>query len=137
MEIAIVYDSRTGTTAKAAQAMSRIMEQHGHQCQVQPAGQAKADEVAAADLLCVGGWVSGLFIIRQHPSDGIMRFINRLDNLEDKKVVVFCTYKVAAGSTLAQMANVLADKGAEVVGQFKFRGPEPNSSFATFAASLS
>jgi flavodoxin len=136
MDIAIVYDSRTGTTAKAAQAMSHLLVQAGHNCQVYPAGQAKAAEVAAADLLCIGGWVQGLFIIRQHPSDGAMRFIQRLDDLVGQKAIVFCTYKLAAGSTLLQMAEALEGKGAQVIAQFKYRGPEPNHDFATFAAAL-
>ena len=65
-----------------------------------------------------------------------MDFIEQMGNLADKKVVVFCTYKLAAGSTLSQMAKVLEGKGAEVVGQFKYRGPETNSSFTSFASSL-
>ena len=105
MDIAIIYDSRTGTTAKAAQAMGQMMEQQGHQCRIQPVGQAGMEDIAAADLLCLGGWVQGLFIIRQHPSDGAMRFIQRLDNLAGQKAIVFCTYKLAAGSTLVQMAE--------------------------------
>ena len=32
MNIAIVYDSSTGTTAKAAEAMGKMMEDRGHQC---------------------------------------------------------------------------------------------------------
>jgi menaquinone-dependent protoporphyrinogen IX oxidase len=40
MNIAIIYDSRTGTTAKAAEAMGKTMEKHGHQCRVQSVEQA-------------------------------------------------------------------------------------------------
>jgi hypothetical protein len=35
-----------------------------------------------------------------------------------------------------QMAKALEEKGAKVIGQFKYRGPEPNSKFASFARSL-
>ncbi|MGD9093157.1 MAG: flavodoxin family protein [Anaerolineales bacterium] len=136
MNIEIVYDSSTGTTAKAAQAMGKIMEDLGHQCRVQSVAQADPAGVAKADLMCVGTWVKGLFIIMQHPTEGSMHFIERLGNLAGNKIVTFCTYKLAAGSTLPQMAKMLEGKGAEVVGQFKYRGPEPNSSFASFASSL-
>ena len=136
MKIEIVYDSSTGTTAEAAGAMGKVMEEHGHTCQVQPVTQADPGDVSEADLICIGTWVKGLFIIMQHPTKGSMNFIERMGNLADKKVVVFCTYKLAAGSTLSQMAKVLEGKGAEVVGQFKYRGPEPNSSFASFVSSL-
>ena len=136
MNIAIVYDSSTGTTARAAEAMGKTMEEHGHQCQVQYIGQADPADVSEADLICVGSWVKGLFIIMQHPTERSMQFIERLGNLKGKKVVVFCTYKLAAGSTLTQMAKAMEGKGAKVVGQFKYRGPEPNSEFASFATSL-
>lgn len=136
MNIAIVYDSSTGTTAKAAETMGKMLEAQGHQCQVQRIVEADPAEVSQADLICIGSWVKGLFIIRQHPTEGTMRFIEQLDNLSGKNAVVFCTYKLAIGSTMRQMAKPLEGKGADVVGQFKYRGPDPNSQFAAFAASL-
>jgi flavodoxin len=137
MKIAIVYDSSTGTTAKAAETMGKEMEAHGHQCRVQSVAQSDPADVSEADLICVGSWVKGLFIIRQHPTEGTMRFIEQLGDLSGKSVVVFCTYKLAIGSTMHQMTKALEEKGAKVVRQFKYRGPEPNSKFASFAASLS
>jgi flavodoxin len=137
MNIAIIYDSSTGTTAKAAETMGKTFEELGHTCRVQSVAKADPDDVSEADLICVGSWVKGLFIIRQHPTEGTMRFIEQLGNLEGKQTVVFCTYKSAVGSTLRQMAQALEGKGAKVVGQFKYRGPEPNNKFASFAASLS
>ena len=136
MNIAIVYDSSTGTTAKAAEAMGKMMEAQGHQCQVQSVTQADPAEVSETDLICIGSWVKGLFIIRQHPTEETMRFIKQLGNLPGKNAVVFCTYKLAIGSTLRQMENALEGQGANVVGQFKYRGPDPDSKFTSFAASL-
>jgi flavodoxin len=136
MNISIVYDSSTGTTAKAAETMGNMLEKHGHQCRVQSLAQAEPANVSEADLICVGSWVKGLFIIRQHPTEGTMRFIEQLGNLEGKQTVVFCTYKLAVGSTLSQMAQALEGKGAKVVGQFKYRGSEPKNKFASFARSL-
>jgi flavodoxin len=132
----IVYDSLTGTTAAAAAAMGKILEEQSHHCQVQSTSQADPAGASEADLICIGSWVKGLFIIRQHPTEGTMWFIDQLENLEGKNAVVFCTYKLATGSTLRQMARALEGKGAKVVGQFKYRGPEPNNEFASFAKSL-
>ena len=83
-------------------------------------------------------WLSSCIcaVSLQHPNPDSLQFIERLGNLEGKNVVVFCTYLLAAGSTLPQMAKVLEGKGAQVVGQYKYRGPEPNNEFAAFAASL-
>ena len=59
-------------------------------------------------------------------------FIERLGDLGGKDVLLFCTYKLAIGSTLQQMATPLEKKGANVVAQFKFRGAEPTSDFVSF-----
>ncbi|MBZ0315719.1 MAG: flavodoxin domain-containing protein [Anaerolineae bacterium] len=136
MNIAIVYDSRTGTTAKAAEAMSKKLTALGHTCTVKSISQADPAEIANADVVCVGSWVEGLFVIMQHPTAGVMQFIERLGSLSGKKAVVFCTYKLAPGSTLSKMAKALEAKGASVVGQFKYRGSEPDAAFAAFADSL-
>jgi flavodoxin len=136
MKIAIVYDSSTGTTAKAAEEMGKTLKGNGHQVEVLSVASADPADVSEADLICVGAWVKGLFIIMQHPSLGAMQFIDRLGHLTDKKTVVFCTYKLATGSTLSKMTEALESKGAQVVGQFKYRGPEPSGSFASFASSL-
>jgi flavodoxin len=136
MDIAIVYDSSTGTTAKAAKAMGKIFGEYGHQCQVLSVSDADPENIAEADLICIGTWVRGLFIIMQHPNLASMKFIDQLENLDGKQVVIFCTYLLASGTTLSQMAKALEGKGANVVGRFKYRGPEPNKKFVSFAKSL-
>ena len=85
MIIAIVYDSSTGTTAKAAEAMGKTLEAHGHQCRVQSVEDADPADVSEADLIIVGSWVKGLFIILRRPTEGSMQFIERLENLAGKK----------------------------------------------------
>ena len=116
--------------------MGKTLEAHGHQCRVQSISLADPADVSEADLICIGSWVKGLFIIRQHPTEGTMRFIEQLGNLEGKQTVVFCTYKLAVGSNSAANGAGAGRKKGEVVGQFKYRGPEPNSKFALFVKSL-
>lgn len=136
MKIAIVYDSQTGTTKKAAERMGEMLEAKGHSVNVYSISKANPALVQTAELICLGSWTKGWFIIRQHPTAGIMNFIERLDNVVGKDLVVFCTYKIAIGSTLHQMAHGLERQGARVIGQYKFRGPEPNERFEAFANSL-
>ena len=137
MNITIVYDSATGKTRQAAEAMGKIFEGHGHQCQVHSVGKIEPDEVKQADLICLGTWVKGLFIIKQHPTESSMQFIDELGSLDGKQVLLFCTYLLAAGSTLKQMSRALEVSGAEVLASFKYRGPVPNDKFEKFASDLS
>jgi len=136
MKIEIVYDSQTGTTAAASDAMRKRIEELGHQCRVQSITQANPAEISQADLICIGTWVKGLFIVLQHPTDSTMHFIEQLNDLTGKKAVVFCTYKLAPGSTLYQMEKALERKGANIVGRFKYRSSEPGSAFEAFVQTL-
>jgi flavodoxin len=136
MNIAIVYHSTRGTTAKAAEAMGKILREHSHQVSVESVMRADPAQVIQADLICIGTWVKGWFVIRQHPTFESMYFINQLGDLPGKKVIVFCTYKLAIGSTLRQMVDVLEEHGADVVGEFKYRSPVPDQTFKLFAAGL-
>jgi flavodoxin len=136
MNIIIVYDSQTGTTKKAAVSMGEIFRKEGHRCQELSISDARPDSLIRADLICIGSWVKGWFIIRQHPTEGIMNYLSQLKGVTGKDAIVFCTYKLAIGSTLRKMAEGLESQGVRVVGMFKFRGPDPNDQFAAFAASL-
>ena len=136
MKIAIVYDSRTGNTARAAELMGRAFERQGHQCHIQSVADADPAEVSLADLICVGSWTKGLYFIFQHATKESMRFIRQLDDLSGKLAVVFCTFKLATGKQLPRMARALGARGAEVVGQFQYRGSAPNDKFNSFAKSL-
>ncbi|UCD38580.1 MAG: flavodoxin domain-containing protein [Fidelibacterota bacterium] len=136
MNIAIVYASRTGTTAKAAESMGKMFEEQGHQCRVQAVADADPAEVSQADLICIGSWTKGLYFIFQHATRDTMRFIRQLGDLNRRLAVVFCTFKLATGKMLPRMAKALEANGAEVVGQFQFRGAHPDDKFISFAKSL-
>lgn len=135
MNIAIVYDSRTGITAAAARAMGKTLTERGHACTIESVAEADPARAAGADLICVGSWTKGLFVILQHPTDESLRFIDRL-GLAGKRALVFCTYKLATGSTLPRMARAMERRGAHVIGQFKFRGPSVTREFEAFARTL-
>ena len=136
MKIAIVYDSRSGTTEAAAHQMAAAFVLRGHQCQVTAVARASAEEAATADLLCVGTPTRGLLVFGQHATAEISQFLQRLGNLQGRRALVFCPYKVAIGKTLERMARVLRLRDANVIGAFEFRGPAPSPAFHRFAGDL-
>jgi hypothetical protein len=83
--------------------MSEALQKHGHERSVPSVAEADPVEVSHADLICVGSWTQGLFIISQHATRESMQFIERLGNLTGKRAVVFCTYKLATGKLLLNM----------------------------------
>ncbi|NNF86922.1 MAG: hypothetical protein HKM97_00150 [Acidimicrobiia bacterium] len=136
MNVAIVFDSKTGTTKGAAEAMAELVQAAGHQCTVTPVQDADPASVSAADAICVGSWCKGLFFFFQHATEATMDFIDSLDTLEGKPAAVFCTYKTAVGGMLPKMAARLRNRGANVTGSFKSRGPAVAEGFGDWIKSL-
>ena len=136
MKIAIVYESRTGRTRKAALQMGELVRAAGHECSVTSVEETNPAEVAGADAICVGCWVKGLFFILQHPSEAATDFIDRLGPLEGRPAAVFCTYLTAAGTTLSQIAERLSARGANVTGRFKSRRSRAPKGFQAWVQNL-
>ena len=136
MRVAIVYDSSTGKTKAAAKEMGRAVEAAGHECTVEAVNMADPALVSAADAICIGSWTKGLFIVRQHPTDETLAFIDRLGRLDGKPGAVFATYALAIGRTLEKMARPLAAHGAHVTGRFKSKGAFAAPEFGAWVASL-
>jgi len=136
MRVAIVYDSRTGTTRAAAEKMAELATSKGHDCSVVSVQGADPAEVSRADAVCVvGSWTEGLFFILQHATKATMEFIDTL-SLEGKPAAVFCTYKTSTGKMLPKMAQAMKDRGAGVTDQFKARGPNVPEGFAAWVDDL-
>lgn len=136
MNVAIVYDSATGTTKAAAEGMAEQVRAAGHECSVESVQQADPATVAEADAICVGSWTKGLYVILQGPTAATLEFIDRLGALDGKPAAAFITYKLAAGKTLATMASRLEAGGATVTGRFKSRGPHPAPEFGHWVRGL-
>ena len=136
MNVAIVFDSETGTTKAAAEAMAELVRAAGHDCTVSSVRDADPAAVSGADAICVGSWCKGLFFVAQHATDETMDFIDGLGSLDGKPAAVFCTYKTAVGGMLRKMAARLESRGANVSGSFKSRGPVAAAGFDQWVGSL-
>jgi len=136
MKVSIVFDSKTGTTKSAAEAMAKLVRAAGHECTVGSVQDADPASVSAADAVCVGSWCKGLFFVFQHATEATMDFIDNLDELNGKPAAVFCTYKTAVGGMLPKMAARLKTRGANVTGSFKSRGPMAPAGFGDWIKSL-
>ena len=135
MRIAIVYDTHTGITAGAAEKMAEVVRAAGHECSVDNITNADPAKVAAAGASVIGCWTKGWFIVRQHPSEPALDFIDRL-TLKGKPVAVFTTYKLAIGSTLRQLATQVESAGGKVTGMYKVKGPNVPEGFEAWVRSL-
>jgi menaquinone-dependent protoporphyrinogen IX oxidase len=135
MRVAIVFETHTGITAAAAEKMAEVVRVAGHECTVENVLSAEPAKVSGADAVCVGAWTKGWFIIMQHPSPQAMEFVPKL-SLSGKPVAVFTTYKLAIGSTLRQMSEVVEASGGHVTGMYKVKGPNVPEGFEGWVRSL-
>jgi menaquinone-dependent protoporphyrinogen IX oxidase len=134
MRVAIVYDTHTGITAGAAEKMAEVVRVAGHECNVANVSNA-ATALNGAKAVVLGAWTQGWFIIRQHPSEPMMRFLDDA-TLTGKPVAVFATYRLAVGSTLRQLSDAAESAGGKVTGMYKVKGPNVPEGFEAWVASL-
>jgi len=122
MQIAVVYASRTGNTRRAAELVGTAFEERGHDVSVQPVDALDFKALADADLVVLGTWVSGHFVIGQKPGDA--RRLARVPKLTGKRVALFLTYAINPGSALGKLERAVTREGAQVVGGYAWKRSE-------------
>jgi menaquinone-dependent protoporphyrinogen IX oxidase len=119
MQIAVVYASRTGNTRRAAELIGAAIESRGHAVAVQPVDGLDFKVLADADLVVLGTWVAGHFIVGQKPGDA--RRLARVPKLTGKPVAIFLTYAINPGSALTKLEKALTREGANVIGGYAWK----------------
>ena len=67
-----------------------------------------------ADIVLVGTWVHGLFVVGQAP--WAPSKISNLPAMRGKRAAVFCTFALNPGTSLDRLTGAVQATGAEVVG---------------------
>ena len=115
MKAALLVESLTGNTWKAAEAIAANLQQENWQITgIDPVKHPNHAAIQEAEMVIVGTWVHGLFVVGQAPFG--IGGINNLPVMRGKKAAVFCTYALNAGTTLDKMTNAVSGRGAEVLG---------------------
>jgi hypothetical protein len=119
MRAVVIYESLTGNTAKAAELIGRRLVEEGVSTTVCPTTQVNFQAVADADLVIVGSWTDGLFFFAQKPARAGR--LSLLPLLTGKKTAVFCTFAIDPGKTLEKLTDLMAERGADVIGGMAIR----------------
>jgi hypothetical protein len=114
VQAVVIYESLTGNTAKAGRAIADGLTREGLPTRAFPITQIDYQALADAELVIVGSWVDGLFVVGQRP--GRMQRIKGLPALAGKRAVVYLTYAIDPGRSLQRMSDAVAARGAEVLG---------------------
>jgi flavodoxin len=118
---AVVYRSATGTTRRFAEEIGAYLESRGITTTVLSVGDCDAASLADVDVVLLGCWTSGLFIVAQHPDEPWLAFARDLPPLGHARVGLFTTYKLATGSMFTRMRAALTGTGAQVGLELKSR----------------
>jgi hypothetical protein len=115
----VIYESLTGNTAKAGQAIAAQLSEAGLPTRAFPITGIDYQALQEAELVIVGSWVDGLILFGQRP--GRMGRITSMPALAGKKAVVYLTYAIDAGKSLQKLSDAVAARGAEVLGGSRIR----------------
>jgi hypothetical protein len=115
----VIYESLTGNTRKAAELLARGLTAEGMATVACPITNVDYQALSEADLVVVGSWVDGLFVVGQRP--GRMGRIAQMPALAGKKAIVYLTYALAPGKALQKLSDTVAGRGAEVLGGVTIR----------------
>jgi hypothetical protein len=144
MNVAVVYESKTGTTRRIALGIGDQMFERGIRCTTAAAAVVDATVTADADLVVIGTWVDGLFAIGQRPGGKkhLQRAVSAIAGpdgtaLNGKDVLLYCTYAVTPGATLGKMAAMLEPTGARVIGGLAIRRDQLGAGVERLAQAVS
>ena len=112
---ALVIESLTGNTWKAAELVADGLSQYGWS--ITGLSRVKQPDLASiqdADLVIVGTWVHGLFVVGQTP--WAVSNISSLPTMRNKRSAVFCTFGLNPGKSLDKLTGAVEATGASVLG---------------------
>ena len=104
MRVAIVFDTHTASPRQRPRRWPRWSARPVTSARRTSTWSADSAAVARADAIVIGAWTKGWFIVRQHPSEGALTFLEKA-SFNGKPAAVFATYKLAVGSTVTQLAR--------------------------------
>jgi flavodoxin len=96
MKAIVIYQSKKGTTKKFGEEIRSFLNQNNIEAKAIPIQDYNPADLEA-DLVFLGCWTNGMFLMFQHPEKVWSKFADQLPSLDSKKVVLFTTYKVATG----------------------------------------
>lgn len=122
--VAVVYRSHTGNTRRYAEGIADHLRSGGLEVSVASIGDCDMASLAEVDLLLLGCWTSGLFVVLQHPDGPWTSFARALPKVDRPRVGLFTTYTLATGSMFTRMREQLAGRTPAPVLELKSRNAQ-------------
>ena len=115
MKAVILFQSLTGNTRMAGELIAANLQQEGWGITaVTPMKELQLAAIQEADVVIVGTWVHGLFVVGQAPWG--IGAINNLPAMRGKLAATYCTFALNPGTTLDKLDRAVSYLGADVIG---------------------
>ena len=115
MKAALLVESLTGNTWKAAERVGNLLQQESWSITgLVPVRDPDHAAIQDAEFVIVGTWVDGLFVVGQRPRG--QSAIAKLPMMRGKRSAVFCTFALHPGKTLDKLTKAVLTRGPEVLG---------------------
>ena len=134
MNAAIIYESLTGNTKKAAHVIGRELTKAGVGVSVRPVTDIDYQALEVADLVIVGTWTDGIVVAGQRP--GRAQRLRRLPALDRKRCLVYITYAIDPGKALQKLSRLMEERGANVIGGMSIKRSDLEGGARDFVARL-
>jgi hypothetical protein len=135
MKAAVLIESLTGNTWKAGELVAADLQQEGWSITGLSAVRSPDHaSIQAADIVLIGTWVHGLFVIGQAPWG--IGSISQLPAMQGKQAAVFCTFALNPAKTLDKMTAAVTGLGADVIGGLALNRSKLEAHAEEFAARL-
>jgi flavodoxin len=131
MNVLVLYQSRSGHTRQAAEAIAKAARDLDHSVTVKSVIEVQKADVEAAEVLFIGTWVQGFILFGVKPADAKL-WVPALPSLEGKPVGIFCTYAFHPRASLRDLGTMLEGKGAIIAKQRAFHRRRPGHGAESF-----
>lgn len=122
----IIYQSKTGITRRFAENLGEYLRSKDVKSKVLSIHEYNDDLKDQVDLVLLGCWTAGWMIMMQTPDRHWIRFATQLPGLDNKKVMLFTTYKLATGRMFKKMRQYLEGKSADISLELKSKNGKIN-----------
>jgi flavodoxin len=120
MKAALLVESLTGNTWKAADLIAdKLQQERWSITGMSRVGEPDLAAVQQADLVLVGTWTHGLFVVGQAPFAAPK--IANLPTMRGKKAACFLTFALDAGKSIDKLTAALRQTGADVAGGLELK----------------
>ena len=110
MKVLVIYYSKKGTTRQLAYEIDKYLKSLEFESKMISIYDVQPDDIKQADIVLLGCWTHGLFIVLQHPDRTWRQYAEQFPEFNEKKVGFFTTYKLATGTMFANMNKTLKNK---------------------------